>query len=252
MPIELDPNQRAALRPLFARYTCLRGCIAAVIEGGMGRAFVDAAAAPGAALLVLDFSILGGDAAAPGAAELVRLLEPGSGSAIVPAEAWRRILQENYPGELRDDPREAFTAGRFDREHLDRLSASLPDGFALVQVRPDQVAAFAELEADLVRNFGSYEAFAERGVGFGVLGDGRFVAGCSSFAIGGGRLEIEIDTHPDFRRRGLARVVGAAMVRWCLDHGLEPCWDAANPMSSALARQLGFISTGPYVAHRLH
>ncbi|SRR5579883_2161711 len=252
MPIELGPNQRAALRPLFARYPCLRGCVAAVIEGGMGRAFADAADPPSAALLVLDFSILGGDAATPGAAELVRLLEPGSGSAIVPDEAWRRVLQENYPGELHDDPREAFTAGRFEREHLGRLSASLPDGFALVRVRPDQVAAFAELEADLVRNFGSYEAFAERGVGFGVLHDGRFVAGCSSFAIGGGRLEIEIDTHPDFRRRGLARVVGAAMVLWCLDHGLEPCWDAANPMSSALARQLGFVSTGPYVAHRLH
>ncbi|HZQ36218.1 MAG TPA: GNAT family N-acetyltransferase [Dehalococcoidia bacterium] len=252
MPIELGPDQRAALRPLFQQYPYLHGCVAAVIEGGMGRAYAAAAGAPAAALLLLDFSILGGDAAAAGAADLVRLLEPGTGSAIVPNEAWRRLLQANYHGELHDDPREAFTTGHFDREQLRRFCVALPDGFDLVRVRPDQVAAFAELEVDLVRNFTSHAAFAERGVGFGVLHEGRFVAGCSSFAIGGGTLEIEIDTHPDFRRRGLARAAGAAMVLWCLDHGLEPCWDAANPMSSALARQLGFISTGPYVAYRLH
>jgi GNAT superfamily N-acetyltransferase len=223
-----------------------------VIAGDMGRAYADAAAAPTAALLLLDFSIFGGDAGSSGAAGLVRLLEPGAGSAIVPDEAWRRVLRANYRGELHDDPREAFIAGRFDREQLRQLSSALPEGYELARVRPDQVAAFAALEVDLVRNFGSHTAFAERGVGFGVLHDGRFVAGCSSFAIGGGRLEIEIDTHPDFRRRGLARAAGAAMVLWCLDHGLEPCWDAANPMSSALARQLGFVSTGAYVAHRLH
>lgn len=252
MPIELAPHERAPLRLLFRNYPYLHGCVAAVIEGGMGRAFADAAAAPAAGLLLLDFSILGGEAASPGAAELVRLLEPGPGSAIVPDEAWRRVLATYYRGELRDDPREAFKAGRFDRERLRRFRAALPAGFELVRVQPDQVAAFAELEVDLVHNFASHAEFSERGVGFGVLREGRFVAGCSAFAIGGGALEIEIDTHPDFRRRGLARVVGAAMVLWCLDHGLEPCWDAANSVSAALARQLGFVSTGQYVAHRLH
>lgn len=252
MPIELAAEERATLRPLFQHYPYLHGCVAAVIEGGMGRAYADSAAAPAAALLLLDFSILGGDATAPGAAGLVRLLDPGPGSAIVPNEAWRRVLKQNYRGELMDDPREAFKAGRFDREALRGFREALPAGFSLVRVQPDQVAAFAELEIDLVHNFASYAEFAERGVGFGVVHDGRFVAGCSSFGIGGGTLEIEIDTDPDFRRRGLARALGAAIVLWCLDHGVEPCWDAANPMSSALARQLGFRSTGSYIAHRLH
>ena len=59
----------------------------------------------------------------------------------------------------------------------------------------------------------SHEEFMTRGVGLGILHQGRFVAGASSAAVGGGRLEIEIQTHRQFRRRGLARAVAAALIR---------------------------------------
>ena len=57
---------------------------------------------------------------------------------------------------------------------------------------------------------------------------------------------MEIDTHPDFRRRGLARSVAATMILHCLDEGIEPCWDAHNPESAALALQLGFVDPQAY------
>jgi len=78
-----------------------------------------------------------------------------------------------------------------------------------------------------------------------------FVSRASSAAVGGRRVEIEIQTHRQFRRRGLARVAAAALILYCLEHGLEPCWDAGNEWSSALARQLGFHSTGKYEGYRL-
>ena len=85
----------------------------------------------------------------------------------------------------------------------------------------------------------------------GVLHQGRFVSGASSAAIGGGKFEIEIQTQPQFRRRGLARAVAAALILHGLERGMEACWDAANEPSSALARQLGFHPTGKYEAYRL-
>ena len=90
-----------------------------------------------------------------------------------------------------------------------------------------------------------------RGVGLGIRYQGMFVSGASSAAVGGGKVEIEIQTHRQFRRRGLARTVAAALIQYCLQRGLEPCWDAANGPSAALARQLGFHSTGKYEAYRL-
>ena len=85
----------------------------------------------------------------------------------------------------------------------------------------------------------------------GILHQGRFVSGASSAAVGGGKFEIEIQTHREFRRRGLARAVAAALILYGLEHGIEACWDAANESSSAPARQLGFHSTGKYEAYRL-
>ena len=103
-------------------------------------------------------------------------------------------------------------------------------------MRLEEVAQFAtDLDPALIYNFRSHEEFITRGVGIGILHQGRFVSGASSAAVGGGKLEIEIQTHRQFRRRGLARA----------------CWDAANEPSAALARQLGFHSTGKYEAYRL-
>jgi predicted GNAT family acetyltransferase len=109
----------------------------------------------------------------------------------------------------------------------------------------------ADLHAALVYNFPSHEAFVRTSIGLGILHQGRYVAAASAAAIGGGKAEFEIQTHPQFRRRGLARAVGAALMLTCLERGLEPCWDAANAPSSALARQLGFRSTGTYDAFTL-
>jgi len=46
----------------------------------------------------------------------------------------------------------------------------------------------------------------------GILHQGRFVSGASSAAVGGGKFEIEIQTRSEFRRRGLARAVAAALI----------------------------------------
>ena len=51
----------------------------------------------------------------------------------------------------------------------------------------------------------------------------------SSYTVYRGGIEIEIDTHPDHRRRGLARACGAALMLECLKRGLYS-WDAQNPV----------------------
>ena len=148
--------------------------------------------------------------------------------------------------------REAFQVGQFDVDKLRAFCQALPSGFELRRVRLEEVTQFAtDLAPALIYNFRSHEEFITRGVGIGILHQGKFVSGVSSAAVGGGKFEIEIQTQPQFRRRGLARAVAAALIVYCLEHGIEPCWDAANEPSSALARQLGFHPNGKYEAYRL-
>ena len=148
--------------------------------------------------------------------------------------------------------REAFQAGQFDVDKLKGFCQALPGGFEPRRVRLEEVTQFAtDLAPALIYNFRSHEEFITRGVGIGILHQGKFVSGVSSAAVGGGKFEIEIQTHRQFRRRGLARAVASALILYCLEHGIEACWDAANEPSAALARQLGFHSTGKYDAYRL-
>lgn len=62
----------------------------------------------------------------------------------------------------------------------------------------------------------------------------------TSYTIYDEGIEIEVCTHPDHRRKGLATIVCAALILYCLDRGKYPNWDAANLNSVALAQKLGY------------
>ena len=182
---------------------------------------------------------------------LFKLLQPGN-VVIASSPAWRHLVTATYPDALTVYRREAFQAGQFAVDKLRAICQALPGAFELRRVRLEEVTQFAaDLAPALIYNFRSHEEFITRGVGMGILHQGRFVSGVSSAAVGGGKFEIEIQTHRQFRRRGLARAVASALILYCLEHRIEACWEAANEPSAALARQLGFHSTGKYDAYGL-
>src|SRR6516225_9812390 len=204
MLIELDSDNRASLPELFDRYPCLHGVVAAVIEGGMGRVFADARGEPRVALAILDFHLLAGDPLHANAPLLFKQLQPGN-TVIAPTPAWQQLVAATYPDAVTVYRREAFHTEQFDIDQLRRFSQALPVGFELRQVRLEEVAQFAtDLDRALIYNFRSHEEFITRAVGMGILHQGRFVSGACSAAVGGGKIEIEIQTHRQIRRRGLA------------------------------------------------
>jgi len=88
--------------------------------------------------------------------------------------------------------------------------------------------------------FSSVDDFLARGLGYCVVRAGRIVAAAGSAAASSTAIDIEIETAPEHRRRGLGSAVGSRLVRECLAHDIRPCWLAANEESGRLARHLGF------------
>jgi RimJ/RimL family protein N-acetyltransferase len=239
------------LRPLFDGFPGLHGAIDAVLEGVNGDAFVDDVDAPRVAKLVLsDFHMVAGDPAAPTARTVLAAVPAGDWVAC--PEPWEELLWESERPMMVTE-RFAFTAPEgWDMERVRATKSGLPPGFSLVRVTADTVAEFGELNESFVENFGTLERFLEQGVGFAVrdLETDRLVAGCSSFAISSRSLEFEIETHRDYERRGLALVTGSALIEWCVENGLEACWDAAHEGSARLAERLGFVDGRAYYAYR--
>ncbi len=235
--------------PLFANLPGLHGCLHAALEGDMGSVHADDAALPTVALVELDFYLLGGDAGAAGAERAVS--EFALPASIIADASWEPLLRRVWGDALLTRTRVAFRPGDWDRGRLRAFGNALPDDMSVRRITAKDARAFEELAESLVYNFDSLDDFITRGVGYGIEHEGRVISGCSSFAISSHSLEFEIQTHPDYRRRGLASATAAAMIEHCLDGGLEPCWDAHNSMSAALAVSLGFVDPTPYVAYEL-
>jgi len=91
----------------------------------------------------------------------------------------------------------------------------------------------------------SPEHFERDGVAFAVFEGIRPLCVAFSAWILRDVLEIGIETCPDARRRGLASVACAALIRHALSRGLEPVWSAHldNHASHTLAARLGFKRT---------
>ena len=251
MLAEIPPSERDAVRPLFDGFPGLRGLLDAALDGTMGRLWADDPSRPAFAMVQLDFFLFAGDPSAPGADEAARMVDQ-DGSIVASSPSWEPLLRSVWDERLHLYTRVEFDSpDAWDRARLRAFLDALPDGLEVRRITIADAPRFAELADSLVYNFASLEDFIERGAGFGIEQDGRFVSGCASFAISSRSLEFEIQTHEDFRRRGLACATAAAMIEHCIVSGLEPSWDAHNDMSAALATKLGFVNPQPYTAYEL-
>lgn len=244
----------AALAPLFAGWESpiLQACL----TGEMGGVFTPEGGEPASALASLgDFSFLAGR---PDEA-LLRFRPPwakGDYRLLLPqAEGWSRLIQETYGPRAHKITRYATKKdpAAFRRARLRQLAHSLPLGYRL---EPIGEALYSQcLQAhwsqDLVAQFQPYPAYARRALGMAVTCEGRLVSAASTYARAGQTIEVEVDTHPDCRRKGLAQAACAALILACLDQGLYPNWDAHTEISLALAQKLGYQLSHPYTAYEL-
>jgi GNAT superfamily N-acetyltransferase len=202
-----------------------------------------------AQLAYADVIVFGGDPSHPVALELVKGLPVDKG--ILPAPGgWRDLLFRVHGEHLISIERHSFSGQQLDLSHLRSLEKQVPEGY---QTRRIDLHLARLIDADSglisedhVRNFESPEDFVERGIGFCILKGSRIVSGASSYAVCNSGIEVQVNTHPDFRRKGLATAAAAALLMHCLEHEIEAHWDAGNPISEKLARKLGYIPSGTY------
>ena len=242
----------AIAAPLFVtpRPVIVQSCI----EGAQGRVLIDREPDPRTAAAVLgDFAYLAG---ARSAAFLEGLMAAGpfpvSPQILIPCNpGWTRLLEEQAGHGLVRHTRYATMApAAFDCDRL-RWLANPPEGTVL---QPLDASTYAlcrteTWSCDLVSQFPSAERFDTSALGVVALASGRVVSGASTYARSRSAIEIEVDTHPAWRRRGLARACSAALILSCAARGIRASWDAHTEASLTLARQLGYALDHAYTAY---
>ena len=168
-------------------------------------------------------------------------------------ERWSELIEECF-SDARKFTRYAIRKDTvFDRKHLEEMVAGLPEGYELKKIDSDlyDLCLQDPVTFDFVSVFGSKERYLELGRGMMILKDGKFVSGASSYTRYKEGIEIEVDTIPSERRKGLASAVCAALILACLDEGLYPSWDAHDMNSVQLSRKFGYELDHEYTAYEV-
>jgi len=141
----------------------------------------------------------------------------------------------------------------FNKGKLELFVNSLDDEYEL-RMFDSEVYKLAEKESwsvDLCSQFKNYEDYHNRAIGTAILHNGNLVSGASPYAVYKDGIEIEIDTKPEYRGKGLATVCGAKLILECIAKNIYPSWDAHDLRSVHLAEKLGYHFSHPYVTYEI-
>lgn len=251
--IKVEKNDLPKIFPMFERIydTVMLSCL----QGHMGEVFVDNIENPNGAILYCgSFVFIEGKKIEDELIEYIKVILDSSGLdslLIISKVDDIGELLEKVPGtKLSKTLRHAIEKKdeEFDLEKLQSIVNSLPPQYQVQRINEELYYECKKDEwtLDFISNFDSAKNFLDRGIGFVILHNGKIISGASSYTIYDEGIEIEIATNKDYRRMGLAQVVGAALILECRKLGLYPSWDAANMASVQLATKLGYRYLGPY------
>lgn len=224
--------------------------ILSCLQGHMGTAWVDDLENPTVAQVTVGiFVFFAGNPNTKIAEELLYNLSEYS-LAIVNTEEWKNRIETIHKGSIEKFQRYKFNKNpeHLDKTHIQKLLTPLPEGYELKKIDAtiSKEPSLHELSEDFIAQFNSIDDFIDRGVGFAILKEGQVVCGATSFSIYDDGIEIEIATHPQHRRKGLAIITASALILDCLERGIYPSWDGANNESVKLAEKLGYIFKESY------
>ncbi|MEG1630957.1 MAG: GNAT family N-acetyltransferase [Hydrogenoanaerobacterium sp.] len=223
------------------------------LQGYMGTMIVDDESDPKSAIIDNgDFSFCAG---IPNE-NLLKSISIGDFKLIAPMnEAWQTLIERVFAAKAKKILRYAIKKELdvFDEEKLKSYVASLDSDYE-IRLFDSEIFKLAQKEswsADLCSQFKDYQEYQNCAIGVAILHDGKLVAGASPYGVYRNGIEIEIDTKPEYRGKGLATVCGAKLILECLSNNIYPSWDAHDLRSVHLAEKLGYHLSHPYVTYEI-
>lgn len=229
----------------------------ACLYSGMGSVFADNQSRPYSAIAILgDYAVLGGQPSEALLADISAMRSDAYLILVGPDHRWNELIETAYGNRAKPFTRYALNKNEhgFNPTTLQNCIDSLQPGFALQPIKKELYhRCLAERwSKDLVALYPTYDRYAEYGLGFCVLKDGNIVSGASSYYFYEKGIELEVDTHPGYRKQGLATACCARLILSCLQRGLFPSWDAHTTTSLHLALKLGYHFSHAYTAYELN
>lgn len=257
--LQLNHTNRKRLQQFFAQHLRSDLSIESFFDFSMGRMFVDDVMNPQSARLVTSqtdtfggFCRFAGRADTPSAREAVTNL-PTTTFIMPSPDEWIDLAIRIHGDKIAKRERFSFSASSLNVQILEELSRTTHEQIDITAIDLGLARNLADDPENRLHfaNWGSTEDFIDRGIGYCAVAHTKIVCAATSALICKSGIEMNLMTHPEFRRRGIATTVCAQLALECLRRGLSPHWDAANPASARLAQKLGYTPNGTYEGYLL-
>lgn len=254
MVYRLEKEERDSAKELFDGWQ--ETLIWSALQGCMGEVYVnDKLNHCSGQIIIGDFCFFAGKPES----ELVMNIPESFKSGIIimsgQNEEWNMLIEKIYKQRAERRSRYAIKKEKdiFDQTKLREITNRLDKEYELKMIDEELYNQIIgeKWSRDLCSQFKNYKDYSERGVGAAVLHNKYVVSGASSYTVYNGGIEIEIDTKPEYRRKGLALACGARLILECLSKGLYPSWDAQNKASVELSKKLGYHFDKEYTVYEV-
>jgi len=247
MIYEYPQEKRIELIPLFKEHRYLDAIVLGLVASKLGKVYVDNLKKPNNVMLMFGENPtvigLGGSGEGKAAKELISITQNRTGF-FCPNKKWKELILERFGEKIQFKPRTKLSSSKLDIKHIRKLKENIPDGYEIKKINEEIIDRFEERTKFKIKRFvGSLEYFKKNGFGFCVIHNGKIVGDVTN----GGLLfenafELDIEIHPEHRRKGLATILCAYLIEYSLESGYDPRWDAANQPSVSLALKLGYTN----------
>ncbi|NTV28391.1 MAG: GNAT family N-acetyltransferase [Methanothrix sp.] len=124
--------------------------------------------------------------------------------------------------------------------NLDHL-AEIPSGYHIQKI-DEELAPQIEGFDYYIKMFGGFEQAIQNMIGYCLMHGETIVCEVVASPLTRGVAEMSVDTHEDYRHKGLGTITSAYVIRECEAQGYRAFWGTSqkNAASVALARRLGF------------
>lgn len=243
----ISNNERNFILPLFKENRYDTVIMKSILAGYQGTAVTDSKINPTVSRLDSGaYTIFGGN---PNSIAAIDLIRKAPIHVVTPENSeWENLLQNEFEGKITYQPFYKFLPHSLNKEYLSKLAGNIDNSYKILRIDRDLARQLSkDIDNDyFFEHFISIDDFLTRGIGFCVIHNNKIVSAVTSMAAAEQVINIEIETHYDYRNKKLGTVVGASLLLYCLENHIEAQWLAANDISSKLAEKLGYVKDVGY------
>lgn len=212
-----------------------------VLDGVMGKAYVDNIEKPKIAFLVVrSYCFISGNMSK----NLLRKVidKYFKDYKLIPSDSIAIKIEEIYNNDLEKFERYSLKKDvTFNEDKLNYMINNLDNKFRVLQIDEDiandiKKTKFINITDDYKNN----------GIGFYCAYNNEVIGVASSNIFYKNGIEVNIKVKEEYRRNGIAQAMAAKLILECLNRNKKISWDAANINSLKLAQKLGFEYDSTY------